>query len=186
MLLIRVFAGSMIEYRRGQAFFEKGELRSAEINFNRAIRWYLPLNPFVGKSIKKLLKIGETFEKSGKNEDALHVYEKLRSSIYSTRSFFTPNKTTIDVLETKIASLRSIEVKGLIKENILKGLKIDRSPSLLFSIMSIIGFLGWISAALIFIIWVIGKEKRSKKEALIVGMSFFIFYFLWLFGLAGA
>lgn len=196
MIIARVTIGSYSEYREGEKFYKKGDFEFAVIHYDRAVHWYTPLNPFVSDSIGKLLSIGSKYETEGKFKDALETYEILRSAIYSTRSFYTPYKDVIDKTDEKIASLRADlikedksypkEVKKPQREEILANLKIDRAPSVLFSALALIGFFGWVASGIFFIVKILSRDVFPKKLAFYIGILFFVFYILWVVGLARA
>ncbi len=196
MVFIRIFIGSFLEYSKANDLKVQGKYDFAVIHYTRAVRWYTPFNPFVKKSLKELSLIASEYEKNNDHINALHTWEDLRSAIYSVRSFYTPFKDYIKISNDRIANIRTNngisglaagnETKSQTRKRILKQLRKDYAPSTFFSILSLLGFFGWIASTLCFIFFVLGSDNANRRKALILGVSFFVFYILWLMGLAKA
>lgn len=186
MVLLRVAVGSYKEYRQGRQYLLKKENTMAALHFNRAIRFYTPMNPYIKRSLKELFGIGRNYEDLGQRQKAVVLYEKMRSSIMSTRSFYLPYSHEVGVLEGKIASLRSEIEEGVTEQQVINDLSIDRSPSVFYSIIAILGFMGWVGCVLCFLVFGFGKDQIRTKRSLLIGVLFFTFYVVWLLGLAKA
>jgi len=168
MIVIRVGFGSYKEFKAAEKFYEEKNTDLAIIHYDRAIHWYTPFNPYVKASVNKLKEIGQRCEAENNYEEAVETYEILRSSIYSTRSFYTPFKSVIGFTDEKIAALRASliendpawnkKAKKPTKAEILAKLKQNRAPSVFFSVLASIGFIGWIASVIFFILGILATE----------------------------
>ena len=189
MVILRVFLGSYFEYNKGLKFYLENDYEKSRIHLSRSIRFYLPLSPIVKKSIEKMREIVKVYDSKKDFTKSLRVLETLRSSIYSTRSFYVPYKDIINECDQRIADIRSVKMgsqtgsKDFSRADILKTLKEDKAPSSLFSILAIFGFLGWVFSVLYYILVIMNDTVFKKKKAAVVGVLFFIFYFIWIIGL---
>jgi hypothetical protein len=82
--LPRVTAASREEGRDRRAEL----LRDAIIRYREAALWYLPANPYVRRSIERLLLIGQRAEQAADDRLALYAYRAARSAVLGTRTFF--------------------------------------------------------------------------------------------------
>ena len=193
LVFLRVLWGSYSEYKRAQSYTNKGDRSMAAEHFSRAIRFYFPFNPYVKKSISGMIEIGDEYEKDGDNGKCLEVYELMRSSIYSTRNLWLPHRKYVELADRKIAALRSTSGalsagdKRIPSEGqVLDVLKKDKSPSVFFSVLALMGFFGWICSTVYFILRVMGEEPFAKRRALLTGVLFFVFYLMWVISLSRA
>ena len=197
MVFIKVYSGSIKEYKRGEASFGKGDIEAAIVHYQRSIQWYTPFNTYVSSSAERLWKIGNKAEEKGEDELALKAYQELRSSLYSVRSFYTPYPEWIERCNDKISSLvakkepyskadreKTFEQR---KAESLKILEKDYTPNVFWSILMEVGFIGWISCTIGFIFRVFTGEKGfDGRRALLWGGLIIIFYALWIVGMMRA
>ena len=136
-------------------------------------------------------------EKKGDERAALEAYFSLRGSLYGVRSFYVPHAEWIEKTNESIANIwaardpYSAEERkmsaGERKEEYLKILRKDRAPKVGWSVVTEIGFFGWVGSALIFIFTFLKKEGGlAKRRALVWGGCIIIFYFLWIMGMVRA
>lgn len=132
----------------------------------QTIQAYVPGSPLVFLAINRLKQKAFEYESKGDKNNALYVYERLRGSLYSIRSFYQPYYTLREDLTLKIAELKA---KMLAKteseekkwhDNLLKSMKIDFAPSVVGSMVSEIMFLSWIASILSLIFDDFNKKKR--------------------------
>lgn len=197
MVYTKVYVSSMKEFKIAeQAFLEKDYSRAIQ-HYERAILWYLPLGGYVESSASQLWKIAESLEQ----EDpvlALETYRMLRSAFYATRSFYTPGQPWIDLANPKIARLMAYATdyseadrKKSITQKTQEALAVlerPMNPDPFWSGMVVLGLLGWVSGALLFI-WNAFREGGTQiilKKGVIWGSVTVVFYALWVIGMTKA
>lgn len=197
MVIVKVYYRSFDEFKKGEEAFTNLNLSEAITHFERSIHWYTPFNKYVADSAKRLWEIGEKAEKQNDTQLALLAYRSLRSSFYAVRSFYTPYKEWINKCDEKISSLvasqdtpfesekkKSFDQR---KAEALKILKTDRAPHVGWSIFLEIGFVGWVTCTIMFILKVFTGEKGFKgRKALFWGPFIILFYAMWIIGMMKA
>jgi hypothetical protein len=117
----------------------------------------------------------------------------IRGAFYSTRSLFTPGGKWINLCNEKIAHWMASKPDlinktplsfGSRKNRFLKNLQADRPPSTFGSILTEIGFFGWITCATLFLIKAITLTAGLKPRlAIIYSTAFLLFYAIWILGM---
>jgi hypothetical protein len=180
----RVFYGSMQDYKTAEAFLKENQTIRAITYFDRSLHWYAPLNPYVERSAKRLWEIGERAEQEKDPRMALIAYESIRNGFYGASHVFRPGKDWIQRAESKIQALSTLRENGK-PAPVMK----DPQPDLLWSVVVVLGLLGWIGSLLGYARWVLGKEKRSggrmPRAALWIGLAV-LFFALWILGMVFA
>jgi hypothetical protein len=97
--LPRVTAASREEGRDRRAEL----LRDAIIRYREAALWYLPANPYVRRSIERLLLIGQRAEQAADDRLALYAYRAARSAVLGTRTFFVNDEEGLQRADVGIA-----------------------------------------------------------------------------------
>jgi hypothetical protein len=197
MVFLKVTISAGTEYRKGKTALESNDYTQAITHFDRAIHWYSPGSKAVKNSIHALWSIAAQSEDRGDYTLALQAYRTLRSSLYSVRSFYTPHADWIERCDDRIASILAEEQavgtsdKGASpeasKKEILEILRIQTAPSVFWSVLLEIGFLGWIGCSVAFIFRAFsGKAGFNMREALGWGILVIGFYALWIVGMLKA
>jgi len=196
MIYLKVFLSSRAEFRAAESARLIGDDREAILHYERAILWYLPIGGYVEPSAEALWKLATALEEKDKKL-ALEAFRSLRSGFYAARSFYTPGKEWIDRSDQKIASLmaqeppyseadkrKTVEQRA---EEALAILKRPQKPNVGWSIILEIGFWGWVSGVLLFIMIGFGAENRViPKRGLLLGGLILFFYTLWIVGMMNA
>jgi len=181
ILWVRVFYGSMQDYKTGETLLRENQTIRAITYFDRSLHWYAPLNPYVERSAKRLWEIGERAEQEKDTRLALIAYESIRNGFYGASHLFRPGKDWIQRAESKIHFLSSLMGKG---ES--TAAKKDPQPDVLWSVVVVICFLGWIGSLLGLILVLFGQgEVRGRRGVFWFGFSFLCFI-LWLVSMAKA
>jgi len=161
------------------------------MHFGRSIKWFLPLNPYVKKSINMLFAIGEKLEREGKNKKALFAYRTVRSSLFACRSFYTPGKVYIETAEKKIENLLLRDktiANNLGKTFIEKAFNIKTDTNIIWTILMELGLLGWVGTVITYILK--NGEIRVYQFSLKIipygVIIFLLFYLLWIVGMLKA
>lgn len=197
LIITKVYFSSMTEFKTAESAFEEADYRTAMIHYERAILWYLPIGAYVERSAARLWEVAEILETQDKKL-ALEAYRSLRSAFYATRSFYTPGQAWIDRTNPKIAVLmaeqttyseedrkKSLEQKT---EEALAILKRPMKPDPFWSVILVLGFLGWVGGVLLFI-WKgfrDGGMEVFAKRGLFIGTITVFFYALWIIGMMKA
>jgi len=181
VLWVRVFYGSMEDYKTGETLLKENQTIRAITYFDRSLHWYAPLNPYVERSAKQLWEIGERGEKEKDTRLALIAYESIRNGFYGASSFFRPGQDWVQSAERKIHALSALQ-GGAETAQASK----DPQPHVLWSVAVVIGFLGWIGSlmGLIVVIFKQGEARRGKG-VFWLGSSLLCFI-LWLVGMINA
>ncbi|MEM7828076.1 MAG: hypothetical protein QW561_01905 [Candidatus Aenigmatarchaeota archaeon] len=191
--IIRVYIGSMMEFRKAEKLYSEGMIEDALFHYERAIHWYMPVFGYSEIAAKRMWEIGMKAESEGNKNLALSAYQGLRSSFYSVRSFYQPGKKWIDLCDEKIIALFVKKEGGASGDDdneiarFRAKLKTNRDPDPLWAAVSIFGLFGWISATVLFIWFGIGKEQKlNARISAITAVMFLSCYALWIIGMLRA
>jgi len=178
----RVFYRSMQDYKTGETFLRENQTIRAITYFDRSLHWYAPLNPYVERSAKRLWEIGERAEQEKDQRMALIAYESIRNAFHGTSHVFRPGRDWIQLAENKIQSLSTLRGNG----EPVPPKKVPQ-PDVLWSVVVVVSFLGWVGSLAGLARWVFGKEKGPERlrSRRLLWISLFLFFFgLWLLGMA--
>lgn len=196
MVWARAFYGSMQTYQKGETFLEEKQYVRAVTFFDRSIHWYTPFNPYVRKSAERLWDIGEQAEREGDLPLALMAYRTIRRGFYGASHFITPGMAWINKSELKINILLGVEERegkvkdetASLREKLLKDQE-SSSPSVLWTIVLEIGFLGWIGSVICLIMFTLGRKKEDPYPTFLTFlwiMLAVLFFVLWIVGMMKA
>jgi len=193
VLLLRILFGGWVECRRGAGEMTADRPYQAAIHYERAIRWYAPGSPYVGRAADALWDLGEAAEEAGDAELALFAYRGLRSGAYATRSFYQPLPKRIAEADQRIAGLMIEDPRAAWpdpelsadqrREIVLENLRQHTDPTTGWVVVLEIGFLTWLlcGAALA---WGIGRGERRRARTWILAGAAVAGYALWIAGMA--
>jgi hypothetical protein len=196
MLWVRALYGSIQAYHQGEAYLRANQYIRAITFFDRSIRWYAPLNPYVRQSAQQLWKIGLKAEQQGDVRLALIATRTMRRGFYAARSFYTPGTECIKKCDAKINELMGVEQSK--KEALGGQARPGKSefatleqirPSTFWSIIVEIGFLGWVGSTVAFIVFACKGHRKAKLLALpgLGWASLALFFFaLWIIAMMKA
>ena len=192
---MKILMTSKNEFLLAEDHLAKNELSKAVNHYERALRWFLPFSRTPNRAAEKLWEIAQNQQTQNQNIEALKTYRILRSAFYSVRSIYTPGKKWIHLCNEKIAHLmafiESQERPGITflekKSEYMDLMETDRPPFTFPSIMSAIGFFGWVSSILLFIFKALSRQGHLKKRPAILFVStFLLFYNIWIWGMFNA
>ena len=182
MVWARAFYGSVQSYDEGEARMEKGEYMGAITFFDRSLHWYTPFNPYITKSAENLWWISELAEEAGDTRLAIIAARTLRRGFISARSFYVSGKDWIERCDGRIDYLMErygLQDGSAEKKVIGKGSVPDspviKAPDVLWTLMLIVGLLGWIGTAIGLII----SPFRADPEKGIFNFSTLKWIVLW-------
>ncbi|PON16211.1 hypothetical protein C2W62_19640 [Candidatus Entotheonella serta] len=157
LFFIKVKWESRQEFIRAESARQDGRIREAVEHYERAIMWYTPFSSDVRRSISQLWVIGDQAEANQDTSLALYAYRSLRASLYSTRSFYQPHEDWITKSEARIVKLMAIKKAGpnaapteIEKYRVRYARMHQRNldPPLIGTLLTELGFLGWIGTTL--------------------------------------
>ena len=189
ILWVRVFYGSMQDYKTGETLLRENQTIRAITYFDRSLHWYAPLNPYVERSAKRLWEIGEKAEKEGDNRMARIAFESIRNAGYGTSHVFTPGQKWIDKAESRIKKLQG--GKPYEHGEGAEAAEAPKSPHphAVWSVAVVLGFLGWAGSIIGFIGFAFRKERATEKtfrKGLVWLCLILAFAALWVAGMVMA
>lgn len=156
VVLVRVLLSARSEMEQGEAALGRRDLEGAIAHFRRAAHWYAPGNPWSTAALDRLKFVARHAEMRGDLPTALRAYRAIRTSLLGTRSFYTPHPARLASANRRIARLmaklpRPPEDVGkpyarLVAEH-LALLQRDDAPKVGWSVLMLLGFGTWITAA---------------------------------------
>ena len=193
LTLLKIYFKGKEELFIADELFKKKNLSQAIVHLERSIQWHIPGSEISELAAEKLWNITLSYETENKVDDALKSCRLLRGAFFSTRSIWTPGKKWINLCNEKIAYLMAVksgpaEVDGVSfekrKSKYRQKLQTDRPPSVSGSLLTEIGFFGWVTCAILFLLKAITPTTGLKsKPALIFSTAFFLFYGIWILGM---
>jgi len=163
VLWVRVFYGSMQDYKTGETLLKENQTIRAVTYFDRSLHWYAPFNPYAERSAKRLWEIGEKAEKEGDRRMARIAFESIRNACYGTSHIFTPGEEWIDKAESRIRTLEGKKAREGDGQAEPGHPKKSPHPHVGWSVSVVVGFLGWVGSALGFIVSVFRKSGEAEK-----------------------
>ncbi len=190
---LKIYFNGKEELSTAEELLKNKNYAQAVVHFERAIQWYFPISNTASLAAGKLWDITLHYENENLQEEALKTCRLLRGAFYSTRSFYTPGKKWINLCNGKIVHLMASKSAGdnktsLIFENqkkkFLKNMEADRPPSTFWSILIEVGFFGWVTCVILFLLKAVTPTANLKpKPAVAYITAFLIFYSIWVMGM---
>lgn len=197
MVVIRVLVGTLTAWESAETLRLSGQLDEAIVQYERAIHWYLPMNPWGEKAAEALTVLGQEAEARGEDARALAAWESLRGAIYATRSFYTPMPERLAVANEHIATLQlkapdarwpdpSLSAEAR-RQQVMERLNLELAPDPAWSFLAVAGFLGWVTAAAGFFLKSFEADGRFLTQPGVRwGLGVVIGYAFWIVGLMKA
>ncbi len=196
MVWVRTFYGSMKTYQKGEIHFKANQYINAITFYDRSIHWYTPFNPYVHKSARHLWEISMDAQARGDIRLALIAVKTIKRGFVAARSFYTPGRDWIEKCDIRMSELLKFEQgkkNHLKREGKVEVLLLDnpqvKGPDILWSIILLIGLLGWIGSAIGFII---SRFRTSNPSGLLSFSNFkwvlfwAVFFAIWIVGMMKA
>ena len=179
--------------QRGAAAASAGDAAEAVAQYRRAARWYVPGAPYVGRAYDRLEEIAREAEQAGDVELALSAWRGVRSSILSTRSFYTPHAERLEPANRAIAELMA-RAEGPEADPGASAaertqwhyalLSRDEAPSVFWSIVALAGFGLWIGGGVVFALrGVTSDDRLAPRPAATAGVMVAVGLVIWMLGL---
>jgi len=161
ILWLRVFYGSMQDYKTGETLLKENQTIRAITYFDRSLHWYAPVNPYVERSAKRLWDIGERAEYEKDTRMALIAYESIRNGFYGASHVFRPGREWIRRAENKMETLSNPQrMEGAVPS------KKDPHPHVGWSVSVVVGFLGWAASIVGFIVFAFRSDRKGGSAFL--------------------
>jgi hypothetical protein len=193
VILMRVFWDGRAALADGDRAKAAGDVAEAVAKWRRAARWYAPGAPHVQSAYDRLTGLALLAEGAGDRELALSAWQAVRSSILSTRSFYTPYSDLLPVANDKIAALMA-QVEGPAadpghdeaarKAWHLALLTRDESPSVFWSLVALFGFAAWVGGGFYFA-WkgITPDDRLDRRASALSGIFVLVGLLVWMLGL---
>jgi hypothetical protein len=176
LVTLRVLWSSHGEWREAERCLAENDPPAAVDHFGRAARLYAPGSPWVERSLGRLEAMALAAEAHKDDSLALMAWRELRSSVLATRSFYTPHPAMLERANQHIARLMAMSEPP----SVAPGAKLaarerwhaarlaqDDAPSVLWSVLALLGLVGWIGAAIGLLLGGIDEEARLRRDAAI-------------------
>lgn len=190
LLVVRVLSFAREELAQGDALVAQNDLDGAIVQYRRAARWYAPASPYYVSALERMAVLGRDAEAKGETERALRAYRGVRAAIMSTRSFYLPEPARLHAADERIAALMAEQPapgmdagksKDQIRREHLALLTRVPEPSVLWTVVLLVGFFSWVFAAFAFSVravdqhdrWVL-PQARKWGAIIVVGFALFV------------
>ena len=185
----RVVVSARAELGQAESLAARGDVEGAIVHYRRAARWYAPLSPYHREALEKLMAIGARAEQQGATERALGAYRAVRAAIMSTRSFYTPERETLERADQRIAALMAaLPAPGMdagkspaqLQQEHLVLLRAETGPHPFWTLLLLLGFVVWVGGAFAFTVRAIDDEHRlvrgpALRWGLVIASGFALF-----------
>jgi hypothetical protein len=189
LIVLRVLTSAREELAAADAAIEREDVESAIVHYRRAARWYVPASPLHVRALAKLESIGQAAERVGDTERALSAYRSVRGSIMATRSFYVPERARLTRANQRIALLMAEQSapgvdlgksKTQLRSEHLALLEREPGPDVLWTMVLLVGFFGWVASAFAFTAKAIDEHDRwvaaeAKKWGALIALGFGLF-----------
>ena len=165
LVTVRVIWSSRIEWRAALA--TSGDERL--VHLGRAARLYAPGNPYSQRALLALTDEARVADEAGQTPAALAAWREVRSAILATRSFYTPHRYLLDEANREIAARMAKsedESRGPEAARLAwhaARLAQDESPSVLFTVLALLGLFGYIASAVCFFLRAVDERDRIRR-----------------------
>jgi hypothetical protein len=193
LFFIKVKKEARQEFARAESELHSGRLRESVEHYERTIMWYTPFSREVRRSVSRLWEIGRQAEANLDASLALYAYRSLRSSLYGTLSFYQPYEDWIEKCDARIVHLMAVEKAGPdakpaeIEQHRVRYARMHArklGPTLGGTILTEIGFFGWVGGTLGFIWYGLSPQgKWLLRPCLWWGSGVLMSFATWIIGL---
>jgi hypothetical protein len=196
VVAIRVVVSGRAELGAGRAALAQGDAPEAIVHLRRAARWYAPGVRHPARALDLIEQIAAGAEAAGDGRAARLAWEAERSAILAARSFYVPFAERLPIANRHIADLLAREEGPAADPGHSEAqraawhfalLTRDDAPLVGFTILALIGFLGWVVGALMLVYRGVDADDQLRpRAALRAGALIVAGYAAFLIGLARA
>jgi hypothetical protein len=193
MLGVKAFLSARQAWRHAEVAYQNGEPQEAIAYYERAIKWYTPLSPWVRLAVERLWDIGTQAEAGDDASLALQAYQALRGSLYAVQSFYLPYRHWIPKSEAKIAALmaRTAQTEGQGSDKLAQDtarftqmLQRDTASHVGWTVLTEIGFLVWVGASVGLLWCAVGAQGVwAWRRVLLWGSGIIVGFTAWVVGM---
>lgn len=193
VIAVRVAVGASTEFARGEAFERNQDWIAAATHYRRAAKWYAPGSSHSSNALDRLRAIAFRAQTENDTDLELFCWRNIRGAIMATRSFYTPHTDLLDEANRNIARLMASNQtppidasKSLAQRErehllLLEGAK---RPQLGWTLLALLGFITWITAAFLFVHRALDREDRwVRNETVRWGSIILLGFGLFMVGL---
>jgi hypothetical protein len=188
-ITLRVMSSARAELQAATAAEGGGDIDGAIVHYRRAARWYAPGSPYHRRALERLGQIGTRAEAQGELELALSAYRSVRGACLATRSFYVPEAARLHAANARIAALMAeLPPPGMdagksklqLTAEHLALLEVIPGPNLFWTVVLLLGFFAWVSAAFVFSVRAIDGQDRwvpaqAKRWGSLIALGFGLF-----------
>jgi hypothetical protein len=179
----RAYLNGKRHYAEAMRLSSEGDTEKAVPSFEDAVRAYFPGSPYPEKAIRELEILAKAAEMRGDAARAWTVLEATRRAILSTRHVTQPYEQQLKKTENAIRRVQTRQ-KGAFAGSLenLTARPIDPSP--LFSVILVLGLLGWSGGALALCLGIGGVPPKGRTAAMVMCLGGFLVWLCatWLAG----
>ncbi|MBW2107313.1 MAG: hypothetical protein JRI36_01430 [Deltaproteobacteria bacterium] len=184
---VKVLWEARANFDKAEQFLRTKDHIKAIAYYDRALRWYAPLNPYPARAAERLWVVARRAEKEANISLALIALRTIRRGYYASRSLYTPGTEWIRRCDARISVL-SAKVSG--NENRTPEVvpAKDAMPDSFWALVVVAGCVGWIGSAFGFIGYALtrGTAGLEARKAMLWGTALIAFYTLWVIGMTRA
>lgn len=191
--VISVSVHSRQELSRAEEAYTNKEWQRAIIHYERTIKWYTPFGTSVSLAVNRLWELATDAEQRHDLPLALEAYSSLRSGLYAVESWYVPYREWIPRCEEKMASLMASTraAEASTEETVTQAtarfsaqLQRRTAPHIGWSIVTEVGFFGWVGATMFFILRAFSAQGTLLwRQGLLWGSSIVLFFMVWIVGM---
>jgi hypothetical protein len=194
VIVIRVVSSARTELAEADRLLAASDVDGAIVHYRRAARWYAPGSPYHVRALERLTRVASRSEQAGDRERALLAYRSVRGAIMATRSLYVPEPQRLAATNERIAALMSeLPPPGMDAGKSREQLRREHlalltqlpGPDPFWTCVLLLGFFGWIAAALVFSARAIDAHDRwVRSEALRWGAVIALGFGLFVLGMS--
>ena len=184
---LRVYSESRNAYEQGIACMDQADRIRAVTFFDRALHWYAPCNPYVERAAQRLWEIAARAEEEEDPQLAAIALRSIRRGFIAGQSIYLPGMAWIEKAEQKLSMLNlKKEQEDKRDSSPEKPHSGQNRPDTFWTLILELGLVGWVFSVVAFLLYGLKGEPPQilgRRQAAICGMSFLLFYGLWIIGM---
>ncbi len=194
LLAARMLLGARAELVRAEQAAHAPDSLAVDRHLRRCVAYYLPANPWVAAAVARLRHRARRADSAGDLKTALARWRALRGSLLALRGATQPYASLLPECNQRIAALTVAAVKGRgadegaralrnadAERALLRRLERPDDPHPLWTLIGLLGFVGWVLGGLLLIArgldpklrW-LPSYGRPALIMLIIGLSAFV------------
>lgn len=184
VIVLRVIIGSMSEYQQGDWHSVRRDWPRAVAHYERAVRWYVPGNPYPGAALHSLYTVCEMTVRERSARDGFDCFSRARGALKSIRGLYQPYADVLVPIERRLTELSDELGYPAAQMRAALDKTLEAHPG--WSLLAALGLVGWI-LGLAALIWTgVDPESgrlRGSRGALAALCGILLGFGAWLLGL---